>query len=152
VEEKTIKVAAAVAERLGDRYVAVAESCTAGRVAAALACVENATHFFRGGVVAYQRESKESLLGVTTDSVLCEPAAEEMARGACRVFNADIAVSTTGLAGGQPEDGVEVGTVFIGTCVDGRLGSREHRFDGAPEDVCEAAAHQALVNLLEALS
>jgi len=145
----TVKVAEAIAERLGERRVTVAESCTAGRVASALACVDHATDWFRGGVVAYQRNAKEALLDVTAQSVLSAEAAEQMATGACRVFEADIAVSTTGLAGGEPQDGVEVGTVFIGTCVDGIVKSRRHHFDGEPEDVCDAAAHQALVDLLD---
>jgi PncC family amidohydrolase len=107
--------------------------------------------FFRGGVVTYQREAKESLLDVTAESVLSHKAAEEMARGACRLFDAAAGVATTGLAGGHPEDGVPVGTVFIATCVDGRLTSAEHHFDGDPEEICEAACHQALVDLREAL-
>jgi nicotinamide-nucleotide amidase len=110
--------------------------------------VDHATDWFRGGVVAYQRDAKAQILDVTADSVLSEEAAEQMASGACGVFDADIAVSTTGLAGGEPQDGVEVGTVFVGTCVEGTVRSRKHHFDGDPEDVCIAAAHQALVDLL----
>jgi nicotinamide-nucleotide amidase len=117
----------------------------------ALACVDHATGWFRGGVIAYQRDAKEQILTVTAESVYSHEAARQMASGACRVFEAEIAVSTTGLAGGEPQDGVEVGTVFIGTCVDGRLNSRQHHFDGEPEDVCTAATHQALLDLLEAL-
>jgi nicotinamide-nucleotide amidase len=148
VDDRTVETAEAIAERLGERRVTVAESCTAGRVASALACVDHATDWFRGGVVAYQREAKEQILDVTAASVLSEEAAEQMASGACKVFDADIAVSTTGLAGGDPQDGVEVGTVFIGTCVDGRVRSRRHHFDGDPEDVCAAATRQALIDLL----
>jgi nicotinamide-nucleotide amidase len=102
-------------------------------------------------MVAYQRDAKEALLDVTADSVLSIEAAEQMASGACKVFNADIAISTTGLAGGEPQEGVDVGTVFIGTCVDGAVRSRVHHFDGDPEEVCEAATHQALVDLLSHL-
>jgi nicotinamide-nucleotide amidase len=151
VDDTTIKVAQGIADRLGDRHVTTAESCTAGRVASALACVARATEWFRGGVVAYQRDAKEEILDVTADSVLSEEAAEQMATGACRVFDADIAVSTTGLAGGHPQDGVEVGTVFIGTSIDGTVRSRVHHFDGEPEEVCEAATYQALVDLLSDL-
>ena len=71
-----------VAQLLDGRSIATAESCTAGRVAEVLACVEKATEFLRGGLVAYQDETKRRLLGVTADSVLTAEAAAQMATGA----------------------------------------------------------------------
>lgn len=47
-------VATRVAALLGNRQIATAESCTAGRVAEVLACVEKASEFLRDGLVAYQ--------------------------------------------------------------------------------------------------
>jgi nicotinamide-nucleotide amidase len=151
MDDRLIEAAEAVAERLGDRTLASAESCTAGRITAAMACVERATTFLRGGLVSYQSEVKGSLLGVTTESVLCEEAARQMADGACKLLGSSVAVSTTGLAGGEPEDGVPVGTVFIATSVDGHTTSRTHHFDGDPETVCAAATRQALLDLCQAL-
>ena len=58
-------VARQVVSLLGDRTIATAESCTAGRVAEVLACVEKASEFLRGGLVAYQEAIKRELLGVT---------------------------------------------------------------------------------------
>lgn len=144
-------VAAAVASRLGGRSVAVAESCTAGRIAAVLACVEGATAWLRGGVVAYQEEVKRSLLGVAAPLVLSQQAVVEMAAGACRALGAEVAVSTSGLAGGHAADGVEPGTVFVGTCVDGVSAARVHRFDGDAQSVCDQARRRALLDLLERL-
>ncbi len=71
-----------VAELLDGRTVATAESCTAGRVAEALATVERATEFLRGGIIAYQEWIKRDMLGVTADSVLTSEAAAQMAIGA----------------------------------------------------------------------
>ena len=95
---------------------------------------------------------KRSLLGVTADSVFTERAAAEMARGIASLLDVDAAVSTTGVAGGDCQDGTPPGTVYIATFVDGRVTVGEHRFDGSPEEVCEQATDSALTALVEALS
>jgi nicotinamide-nucleotide amidase len=141
-----------VAELLDGRSIATGESCTAGRIAAVLACVEQASDFLRGGVVAYQERVKRDLLGVTAESVLTCEAAEQMAAGVARLLGADVGVSTTGVAGDEMEDGTPPGTVYIGTAVDGIVTSQVHRFDGLPQDVCDQARRQALLDLAEALS
>ena len=115
------ELAAAVIEKLGRRQIAAAESCTAGRIASALAGVPDATNSLRGVLVAYQTGVKRSLLGVATDGVLSRQAAEQMAQGAAALFDAHVTVSTTGLAGGEPDEGVEPATVFVATFVDGQL-------------------------------
>ena len=140
--------AAAVVAWLGARTVACAESCTAGRLSQAFAAVGGAEDWFRGGLVAYQVPVKRSLLGVTATSVLNEEAAKEMAVGVAALLSADVTVSTSGLIGGESHDGVEPGTVFIATFVDGAVISRTHRFDGEPPVILEAAVRQALCDLL----
>lgn len=148
---EAVEIATAVAGRLGGWTLATAESCTAGRIAASLACVDHAVEFLRGGVVAYQEAEKRSLLGVTAPKVVSTTAAAEMATGVARLMGADVAVATTGVAGPQPEDGVPGGTVFIATFVDGVTEAREHHFDGAPEQVCAQASVQALRDLIDRL-
>jgi PncC family amidohydrolase len=140
-----------VAALLAGRSIAAAESCTAGRVASALASAEGAADFFRGGLVAYQVPVKQELLGVSSCKVLNLRTAEEMAAGAARLLGAEVAVATTGVAGGEPVDGVPPGTVFVGTLVEGATGSRRHWFAGEPDEVCAAAARQALRDLVDAL-
>jgi len=141
-----------VVELLNGRAVATAESCTAGRIAEVLACVEKASDFLRGGVVAYQEAVKRDLLGVKAESVLTAEAAEQMAIGVVRLLGAQVAISTTGVAGDEMEDGTPPGTVYIGTAVDGTIASKVHQFDGSPQDVCDQARHQALLDLVDALS
>lgn len=145
-------VANQVAKLLNGRSIATAESCTAGRIAEVLACVEQASGFLRGGVVAYQEAIKRELLGVSAESVLTRRAAEQMAEGVARLLDAHVAVSTTGVAGDEMEDGTPPGTVYIGTAVDGIVASRVHQFDGSPQDVCDRARRQALLDLVDALS
>ncbi len=141
-----------VAELLGGRTIATAESCTAGRVAEVLACVEQAADFFRGGLVAYQDEIKRGLLGVTAPSVLTAEAAAQMASGVARLFDADVTVSTTGVAGDEAEEGTPPGTVYIATSVDGRVTSSVHHFEGSPVQVCEQARRRALHDLIDAMA
>ncbi len=152
MKNNAVGLAEQVAQRLEGRSLATGESCTAGRIATAIASVANAVEFFRGGLVAYQVEIKQKLLDVSSSEVLSLEAAEEMATGAARLLRADVAVASTGLVGGVPEEGVPVGTVFIGTIVDGLARSRCHTFSGDPQHVCEAATQQALQDLLDALS
>jgi nicotinamide-nucleotide amidase len=146
------ELARCVAELLAGRTIATAESCTAGRVAEALACVEHATEFLRGGLVAYQEQIKRDMLGVRAESVLSLSAAEQMAAGAARLFGSDVAVSTTGVAGDEAEEGTPPGTVYIATFVDGRAHATEHRFEGTPVEVCEQARRQALAGLAARLA
>jgi nicotinamide-nucleotide amidase len=103
---------------LGERRLAVAESCTGGLLAARLTERPGSSGRFLGGVVSYANEAKGELLGV--DAALIErhgavsgEVAEAMADGALRSFAADAAIAVTGIAG--PDGGTEakpVGTVF----------------------------------------
>ena len=80
--------------------VATAESMTGGMVAAALTSVPGASEFVKGGLVAYDPELKERLLGVTdTSSVVDIETAIEMAQGGRELLGADVVVSVTGSAG-----------------------------------------------------
>ncbi len=93
--------------------LAVAESLTAGNVQARVASVSGASEYFLGGVTAYSLEQKVKLLGVdraAAKRVNCVSAgvAEQMARGACALFGAGVAVATTGYAEPSPADKVAV--------------------------------------------
>jgi nicotinamide-nucleotide amidase len=91
--------------------LAVAESLTCGRLQALIGTISGASEFFLGGVTAYSLEQKVTLLGVDRAgavAVNCVSArvAEQMARGACVLFGADIGVATTGYAEASAELGV----------------------------------------------
>ena len=145
------QLACRVVVLLGDRTIATAESCTAGRVAEVLACVEGAVDFLRGGLVAYQDGVKHDLLGVVAESVLSGEAAAQMAAGAARLFDADVTVSTTGVAGDESTEGTPPGTVYIGTSLAGRVATTVNRFEGTPQEICDQARRQALLDLIERL-
>ena len=110
-----------VAEVLSGRRLAVAESCTAGLMAARLTEVAGSSAYFAGGVVAYANEAKVGLLGVDPELIerygaVSPEVAAAMADGALERFGADTAVSITGVAG--PGGGTEEKPVgFVCWCV-----------------------------------
>lgn len=97
-----------------------AESCTGGRISEAIIAVPGASQYFKGGIVSYTNEVKESLLHVShqvleEQTAVCEEVAREMVVGACDALNCDYAISATGVAGptgGTPE--IPVGTIWLG--------------------------------------
>ena len=106
-------VAACVARGLS---IATAESLTAGLVSASIADVPGCSAVFRGGVVAYATDVKGSVLGLDASDlahVVSEQVAAELARNACRLLDADLGISTTGVAGPEPLDGQDPGSVWI---------------------------------------
>ena len=146
-----VEIAETIAELLAGRSVACAESCTAGRIAETFAAVSGAANWFRGGLVAYQMAVKRRHLGVRAPSMFSEECAVEMARGAAAMFTADITVSTTGVVGDEPEEGVSPGTVIIATYVAREARVHTYRFTGDANQICALARHQALEDLLAAL-
>lgn len=128
--------------------VAVAESLTAGALASAVGGGEGASTWFGGGIVAYLPEVKERVLGFAADgdptSAEC---AEQLARAARDLFDADVCVSTTGVGGPDAEDGHPAGEVFLGWATRDEVGHRRLTLDGDPDDVL-AATVEAAVQLL----
>jgi nicotinamide-nucleotide amidase len=142
-----------VAERLAGRAIACAESCTAGRVAAALAAVTGASSWLRGGVVAYQTEVKQAVLGVTAPSVFTPEAVAQMVTGVHRLMDADVAVATTGVLGDEPEDGMAPCTVLIATAAGGELRVATCHVDGdTPDERSTSAVVAALRAVLDHLA
>jgi len=96
--------------------IATAESLTAGLVSASLAEVPGASAVLRGAVVTYATDTKGSLLGLDEailEHVVSEPVAQQMAISVCRLLDADLGLSTTGVAGPDPLDDQAPGTVWI---------------------------------------
>lgn len=123
------------------RTVAFAESCTGGLASKRVTDIPGASDVFAGCVVAYRNDAKESLLGVARATLeafgaVSEETAIEMAKGARQVFQADIGVSITGIAG--PGGGTEekpVGTVWFCIADEAGVKTARHRFAGDRERV-----------------
>lgn len=101
--------------------LATAESLTGGMIGTRLTEVPGASRAFVGSVVAYDGGIKRSLLGVSDGPVVSEEAVVAMALGACDRLGADASVAVTGVAGPDPQEGQEPGTVWMATCVDSEV-------------------------------
>lgn len=134
--------------------VAVAESCTGGAVSARIVSVAGSSVYLRGGIVAYSNDAKQKLLGVTeevlaTRGAVSAECAQAMAEGARRALGADIAVSTTGIAGpGGATARKPVGLVYLGLATPSGVETHEHHFAGDRAAVIAAATEAALQLLL----
>jgi competence/damage-inducible protein CinA-like protein len=136
-----------VARLLRGRRLGLAESCSAGLLAARITDLPGASEYFAGGVVAYSNEAKAGLLGV--DPALIEArgavspeVAEAMSAGALERFGADVAVSITGIAGpGGGSEEKPVGYVcFHARRADGASIARDPVIPGGRDDIRERSA------------
>ncbi len=99
--------------------VATAESLTGGQLAALLTAAPGASETFLGGVVSYATEVKVGVLGVDPGlveryGVVSTECAQAMARGVRALMGSTYAVSTTGVAGPEPQEGKPPGIVYVG--------------------------------------
>jgi nicotinamide-nucleotide amidase len=104
--------------------LAVMESCTGGQLANLITNVEGSSEYFLGSLVAYSPQVKISL-GVDAGIIekhglVSAETAIEMASAARKRTGADVALSTTGVAGPDPVDGVARGTMYLGMDLQGR--------------------------------
>jgi competence/damage-inducible protein CinA-like protein len=136
---------------LGDRTIAVAESCTGGLLAGRLTLRPGSSQWFAGGVVAYSNEAKAELLGVDPSLIdrhgaVSPEVAAAMADGALERFDADIGCAVTGVAG--PDGGTEekpIGYVcFCAKTAAGEVLARDPVLPGSRNDVRERSVIVAL--------
>jgi competence/damage-inducible protein CinA-like protein len=127
-----------------DYTIAAAESMTGGLVSAALTSLPGSSAVTRGGIVAYDPELKQRLLGVSDVSTIVDlETAEQMARGGRELLGADVVVSVTGSAGPEPLE-KPVGTMVIGVSTPEHTQAKELRMVGDRERVRTYAATSAL--------
>lgn len=137
-----------------DATVATAESLTGGKVAARITAVPGASSSFAGGVVSYQTRVKQDVLGVPEEvidehGVVSAECAAAMAEGVRRLLDTTYAVSTTGVAGPEPQDDEPVGTVFIGVAGPGRTETHRLALDGDRFMIQESTVDRAVSVLRE---
>ncbi len=138
--------------------IATAESCTGGMVAVALTDVPGSSAIFERGFVTYTNTAKSQMLGVQRDTLdavgaVSEEVAREMAQGALKHSEADIAVSITGIAGPGGSEHKPEGRVCFG--ITSRTNCTTETVEFGPigrENVRIAARNHALELLFKACS
>lgn len=130
--------------------LAVAESCTGGLISHRITNVPGSSDYFLGGVVTYSNQAKVDLLRVSREilakhGAVSAATARAMAAGVRHLFQADVGVAVTGIAGpGGGTPAKPVGTVFIGVARGEGVEVRHHQFQGTREQIKGLTADAAL--------
>lgn len=130
--------------------LAVAESCTGGMLGGAITAVPGSSDYFKGGIISYDGEIKENLLGVPHSILInfgqvSEPTARAMAEGVRKKCNSDLGLSITGIAG--PAGGsVEkpVGLVYIALADCEQVLVQKHQFHNDRQAIRLRSVRRAL--------
>ena len=141
------------------KTIATAESCTGGRLAAALNAQSGSSAYYMGSVVAYDNSVKTNILGVSPETLNSEGAVSEstvrqMAEGVRALLHTDYAIATSGIAGptgGTPDK--PVGTVWIAWATPNGTEAQCFHFGAAREreQITLRAVTEALVYLVRSL-
>ena len=137
--------------------LALAESCTGGKLASLITAIPCCSSYFKGGIVCYSNEIKQNILGVDSSilekyGAVSQPAVESMATGTRKIFNADCVIAISGIAGpggGTPEK--PVGTVWIAVAYKGLNQSKKFQFSGDRENNILDACSSGINMLLETI-
>jgi len=122
MDEDVQAAAARLVRRIkeGGHTITVAESCTGGLLSSAFTDIAGASGWYNQGWVTYSNDAKIRELGVKPASLekkgaVSAEVAIQMAQGALKNANADIAISITGIAGPKNDgSNKKVGLVYVG--------------------------------------
>lgn len=130
--------------------LAVAESCTGGLITDRITNISRSSEYFERGIITYSNKSKIHELGVPTDFIkqhgaVSQKVAEAMASGIRTKSNADIGISTTGIAGPTGSSAEKpIGLVWIGYSDKDETFALQFNFGGERRIIKERAAQAAL--------
>ncbi|MCF0222092.1 MAG: CinA family protein [Fibrobacter sp.] len=155
LQDEIQKLARDIKDSLSKRgeMVATAESCTGGLVASHLVDIPGSSAVLAGGIVAYQNQVKQDLLGVPSEildtvGAVSAETVEAMAQGARRQFHCEWAVATTGIAGpGGEEPGKPVGTVWMAVANSQKTEIFCENFTGNRTQIREKSVYKVLCKL-----
>jgi len=148
-----------IEDRLGEILLnnklglSTAESCTGGSISKRITSVAGASQYYRGGLVCYQNDVKISTLSVPatlleTEGAVSEACVRAMVEGALDAFKADVAMSTSGIAGpGGGSPGKPVGTVWLACGDAAGIEAKCHHFPWDRHRNIEAATAYSLLHL-----
>lgn len=158
--EEDNSIEAIIGQRLTEigKTLAIAESCTGGRIAQVFTANAGASKYFKGSIVSYATESKIKILEVPKEdiekySVVSKEVAEAMAINVRSLFNSDYGVSTTGNAGPTKGDSdADVGTVWIAIASKDKVISEVFNFGNHREKVIIKATNKVFELLQKEIS
>jgi nicotinamide-nucleotide amidase len=115
--------------------IATAESLTGGMVGAALTDIPGVSAVYRGGVVVYATDLKAKLAGVPEDLLAAvgpvhADTAAALATGVRERLDATYGLATTGVAGPDPQAGIQAGTVYVAAAGPGSVRVRKLQLAG----------------------
>ncbi|MEP7704373.1 nicotinamide-nucleotide amidohydrolase family protein [Paraglaciecola sp. 25GB23A] len=134
--------------------ISCAESCTGGGIGYAITAISGSSTWFKQGIISYSNEAKQQLLGVSAQTLdnfgaVSLETVKEMAQGAAKIAQAQVAISVSGIAG--PDGGTKqkpVGTVCFGFYVDGQITCVQQLFKGDRQQVRLKSIEFALSKVL----
>jgi nicotinamide-nucleotide amidase len=114
--------------------LAIAESCTGGKISELITSVPGSSEYFNGSVIAYSNEIKKRVLGVSEADLekhgaVSEKVVTKMALGIMKLYMADYAIATSGIAG--PAGGTvqkPVGTTWIAISSKDKVHAQKYNF------------------------
>ncbi|MCT8139884.1 competence/damage-inducible protein A [Anaerobacillus sp. CMMVII] len=118
-DETTLTKEVALLYKKQNLTIAAAESITGGLFSSELTTLPGISEIFKGGVVCYSNELKQTLLQVPNEvleqfGAVSGECAKSLADNVRDLLSTDVGISFTGVAGPMPIEGKEIGTVFIG--------------------------------------
>ncbi|MFD2638340.1 competence/damage-inducible protein A [Piscibacillus salipiscarius] len=133
------------------------ESLTGGLFASTLVQHDGASSILNGSIVSYTNEVKEHVVGVSSSildnqGAVSKACAKDMAEKTREKLNTEIAISFTGIAGDDPVDGHEPGTVFIAVSSEDHTKVHERHLSGGRNIVREQAVLEGfklLINFIK---
>ncbi|MFV8377830.1 CinA family nicotinamide mononucleotide deamidase-related protein [Flavobacterium sp. LB3R33] len=149
-DDETLEVVLGKMLTKQNKTISTAESCTGGKIAAALTSVSGASKYFKGSVVSYATEVKIDVLGipeslVKENSVVSREVVSAMALNVKNMMKTDYAIATTGNAGPSKGDSnAEVGLVFIALATPTEVIVEEFNFGQPREKVIDRAVIKSL--------
>lgn len=131
--------------------LAVAESMTAGLLAARLAAQPGSGDVFAGAIVTYHTDLKQRLLDIEGVPVISAECAQAMADGVTKLCDVDVGLAITGVAGPDTQEGKPVGLVYGAITTPDQRAAPEWRFLGDAYEIRTTAVDHAIHLLVHTL-
>ena len=130
--------------------ITTAESCTGGMISSAIVHINGSSKIFKSSIIVYSNDMKSKMLNIPYDLIskngaVSETVAFNMAKNSLKIFEADLSIAVTGIAG--PTGGSldkPVGLVWIGIGTKEKIITNKYQFDGNRLEIRQKTTFQSL--------